>query len=366
MATGKNRYDARPVIGWDIGGAHTKIARLDGRGRVLDVAQYPCALWRGLDRLDTLLVQLDADLDFRQHRHALTMTGELADIFRDRRDGVRKLLRCFGKRVAPSAVRVYALDGRLRSVTWALENPDRVASANWHATATWVGRRLENAVLLDVGSTTTDLIPIRGGKAAVQGNTDAQRLQSGELLYSGVIRTPVMAVVDSVAFAGARQRIAAEHFATMADIYHLVGDLPVREDQDDTADGRGKRATDCARRLARMLGRDLRDAELEVWRRLAASIARAHQDRLRMGLEEVVSRFPATKAVPVVGAGVGRFLARRLARQLKFPYMNVSDLFSAPPGLRAPLCVAAPASAVAALALGAATATRSNRTRTRC
>ena len=55
MATGENRHGVRPVIGWDIGGAHTKMARLDGRGRVLDVAQYPCALWLGLDRLDARL-----------------------------------------------------------------------------------------------------------------------------------------------------------------------------------------------------------------------------------------------------------------------------------------------------------------------
>ena len=351
MTTSKTRTRTASVIGWDIGGAHTKVAQLSSSGRVLQVTQYPCPLWRGIDRLDALLSQLDAAMDLRGCRHALTMTGELADIFRDRRDGVRQLLRHFGKHIAPSAVRVYSLDGSLRSVAWAQRHPEQVASANWHATANWIAHRLDNALLLDIGSTTSDLIPIRRGRVAAAGASDAERLRSGELFYSGVIRTPVMAVVDGVPFAGAWQRVAAEHFATLADVYHLTGDLAGREDQAETADGRGKSAEDCARRLARMLGRDLRAADLDAWWQVAGFIARTHQDRIRQGLELVLSRYPAAAPVPLVGAGVGRFLARRLARQLKFPYMSISDLFAAPPHVQKALAVSAPAVAVARLAI---------------
>src|SRR5215510_4583983 len=168
---------------------------------------------------------------------------------------------------AGNDLRVYA--GQLGFVASPGEYWQAVASANWHASASFVATRRAQAVLIDIGSTTTDIVPIRGGRVDAAGYTDDERLVSEELVYTGATRTPVMAVAESVPFGGQRQRLMAEHFATMADVHRLTGELPADADQLPTADGRGKSPEDSARRLARMLGRDLQSADLGEWRRLA-------------------------------------------------------------------------------------------------
>ena len=126
---------------------------------------------------------------------------------------------------------------------------------------------------MDVGTTTTDLIPIKDGAVAARGATDAERLTEGELLYTGVVRTPVMAVTRSAPFKGRVQRIAAERFATMADVWRLTGDLPGDADPYPAADQRGKSGRESAARLARMLGRDASETELGEWMALARYFA---------------------------------------------------------------------------------------------
>ena len=44
---------SKPIIGWDIGGAHLKAVLLDANGNVLNIKQLPCPLWRGLHELDS-------------------------------------------------------------------------------------------------------------------------------------------------------------------------------------------------------------------------------------------------------------------------------------------------------------------------
>ena len=188
-----------------------------------------------------------------------------------------------------------------------------VASANWHASAALIARRYADALLVDVGTTTTDLIPIGDGAVAARGATDAERLTEGELLYTGVVRTPVMAVAHSAPFKGRVQRLAAERFATMADVWRLTGDLPGDADPYPTADQRGKSARESAARLARMLGRDESEGELGEW----VALARYFADCQLGGIEEAARALLAREGLPpdapVVGAGCGRFVAKALA-----------------------------------------------------
>ena len=79
---------------------------------------------------------------------------------------------------------------------------------------------------IDAGTTTTDLVPLEGGAVAARGYSDGERLAEGELVYTGVVRTPVMAVARTAPFDGRMQRIAAERFATMADVWRLWASFP--------------------------------------------------------------------------------------------------------------------------------------------
>ena len=340
------------VVGWDIGGAHLKLARVRD-GTVVALRQVPCALWQGIERLAAAMAEGLAGWPVAE-RHAVTMTGELADIFPDRAQGVRAILAAVMQRIDRSAISVYAGDGTFLSRERAAENPARVASANWHASARLAAARLGDGLLVDIGSTTTDIVPFRGGAVVAQGGDDAARLASDELVYRGVVRTPVMAVVQHVDIDGVRSGVMAEHFATMADVYRLIGELPEHADQHATADGRGKSRSESAARLARMVGRDAASAPAETWRRLARAIAVRQREQVHDAAARVLSCAALPRDAPLVGAGVGRFVAQALAQQLERAYRGFENIIEASNDkVAASAADAAPAVAVALLLGGA-------------
>lgn len=338
--------DGEPVIGWDIGGAHLKAALVDGS--VKAAAQVPCELWRGLAALDASLAALP-DWARMQGRHAVTMTGELCDVFPDRATGVVELTGWAQDNLA-GAVAIYGGRAGFVAADAANHAPD-IASANWHATAALVGRLAGDALLVDIGSTTADLIPVANGSPAAVGYTDAERLATSELVYTGLVRTPVLSLADSLPFAGETVAVMAETFATMADVYRLLGALPKDADQQDTADGRGKSLGETRVRLARMIGRDAAQAPPEAWRVLAAHIAELQLRRLHDAAARIDSRGVLAANAPLVGCGVGRAIVHRLAARVERPYTDLAGLVACDREAAAWASWCAPAVAVALLAL---------------
>jgi probable H4MPT-linked C1 transfer pathway protein len=334
------------ITGWDLGGAHLKAAQAGRDGRLVTVLQVPCRLWLGMEEFTRSLGEARGQLR-PARRHAVTMTGELADLFADRAEGVARLSRAMMAAFPDGDVRFYAGD---RGFVAAIDGWREIASANWHSSARLVASRSRSALFVDVGSTTTDIVPVRDVRIDAVGYTDDERLMSEELVYTGATRTPVMAVADTVPFVGQRQRLMAEHFATMADVHRLAGNMPEDADQLPTADGRGKTREDSARRLARMLGRDLGSAAMDDWRRLAAHLAERQLQILQSAADRVLSRGTLGDDVPVVGAGVGRFLARGLAQRLRRPYVDFAELVEGEAVAREWAARCAPAAAVAILA----------------
>ncbi len=224
-----------------------------------------------------------------------------------------------------------------------------IASANWHASATLAAALARDGLLVDVGTTTTDLIPLKDGKAVAIGLNDGERMTEGELIYGGVVRTPVMAVAQDAPFKGRMQGVAAERFATMADVYRITGELPGDADPFHAADQRGKTVTESAARLARMLGRDAEDAEFIAWKALAHYLARRQLDRIEADALVLIERESLGEDAPVIGAGCGRFVARNLAAKLGRPYRDFADLIDCAPEMADLAAVCAPAVAVALL-----------------
>ena len=336
------------IIGWDIGGAHLKAARLGADGEVLAVAQLAAPLWRGLDQLDEAIKRVAAEFFPVDARHAITMTGEMADIFPDRHSGVTSLLRRFAALVPEERIAVYAGKAGLVSHRRAEDYITQIASANWHATAACAAMNYGSGILMDIGSTTTDIIPFLNGAVCARGWTDFERLRRCELVYTGLVRTPVMAVVQQVPFRDVRQNIAAENFATMADVYRLTGELLEHHDLMETADSSGKSRRDSARRLARMVGLDLdEEAPLEEWVQLAAAIAERQLECIHEAMAEVMD---GKAGGVLVGAGCGRFLARKLARRADYTYIDFVDQWRVAAAARLKCADCAAAVSVAELA----------------
>lgn len=338
------------VIGWDIGGAHVKAARVDN-GRVTGVVQIACPLWQGMDRLDAAVTQaLDAlGATGPDHRHTVTMTGEMVDLFDSRASGVAAIAARLATHL-PGTMTLYAGRAGWVAPADAAAHADDIASANWLATAAWIATLCPQALLVDVGSTTSDLIVINRGVAS-SSRSDADRLISGELVYAGVVRTPLMALAPAIEFRGRRHRLMAEHFATTADVWRLLDLLPDEADQYPSADGGPKTPEASARRIARMIGRDLDEGTLDDWRELAAAFADAQIDALL----EAASALPGLAALrpdaPVISAGAGLFVADHLAQALDRPSIELQELLAdRADGCAREAGVCAPAVAVAFLA----------------
>jgi (4-(4-[2-(gamma-L-glutamylamino)ethyl]phenoxymethyl)furan-2-yl)methanamine synthase len=337
------------MIGWDIGGAHLKAARLDSSGSVERVVQLPCLLWQGMHHLHSALEQALSELG-PATGSAVTMTGEMVDLFPSRDEGVRQLVTAVADRVPSAPLRFYAgADGFLEAGE-ALNAGRSIASANWMATAALVAARLDHALLVDVGSTTTDLVPVVNRRVAARGTDDATRLVCGELIYTGIVRTPIMALAERVPFEGQSVPLMAEHFATTADLYRLTAKLPDGADQHPAADGGEKTIPASARRLARMLGRDRDTATAIAWRELAEWLIERQTLRIKEACERLLSREGVSDDSPLVAAGVGRFLVVGLSRQLHRRHVDFASLVPHSANLANQVANCAPAVAVAWLA----------------
>ncbi|AWN39000.1 H4MPT-linked C1 transfer pathway protein [Methylobacterium radiodurans] len=300
-------------MGWDLGGVHVKAA-LVADGAVQDVVQAACPLWRGLPALDRTLAELP-DWTRGEAEHAVTMTGELTDCFADRADGVAQLAGWAARNLAGD-VRIYAGRSGFVAADQAESRAADIASANWHATAALVGRHLRHALLVDIGSTTADLIPILDGAPESAGYSDAERLETGELVYTGVVRTPLLALTDHAPFRGRRTRLMAETFAHAGDVHRILGDLAEAADQQHTGDLKGKSVPESETRLARMIGRDRQEASAAEWRALAAHFAEAQLRQLHDAAAALLSRPDLPPDAALVTCGAGAFLAERLAARL--------------------------------------------------
>jgi probable H4MPT-linked C1 transfer pathway protein len=338
------------VIGWDLGGANLKLARIDG-GRVAQAAQIPCPLRQDASKFDSALAEA-LRLCPERALHAVTMTGELSDVFADRAEGVAYLVGLMRDATGGEALFYAGRAGFLDSIR-AVERAAEVASANWQASAELMARSVPEGLLIDVGTTTTDIVPLKGGRLRARAFTDGERLAEGELIYTGAVRTPVMAVARSAPFKGRVQLIAAERFATMADVWRLLGELPPDADPYPTPDLKGKSTQDSAVRLARMLGRDAREAGLLAWVDVARHFAEAQRAEIERLAATLALREEIRPDAPLIGAGCGRFIARDVARRLGRPFHDFAELIDCSLELRAAVAVCAPAVATGLLAAGA-------------
>ncbi len=299
-------------FGWDVGGAHVKACRLVG-SRVLDVAQWPCPLWQGTEHLEHVLAQAAARWPgLAQAQHAVTMTGEMVDLFEHREHGVQRLAALLAG--ALRAPRFFAGDAGWCDAAQAGRHWLQIASANWLATARHVARALPQSagVLVDIGSTTTDLIAFANGRVPTTSRSDVQRLARGELVYQGVVRTPLCAVARRVPWRGERLNVMNEFFATTADVYRLTGELDPAHDQQPSADHAAKDAAGSRARLARMIGLDARDADAAEWLEFARAWRALQIAELRSQLDHVLGSQPREAALLLVGAGCGAFLVPEL------------------------------------------------------
>lgn len=309
------------VLGFDIGGANTKAAYLQERnGKVtVRVASVYFPFWKDAEKLRDVLIELTQQLGADKiDAVGVTMTAELSDAYQTKREGVLDILSQI-EQTFKGSLYVLNSDANLISIKNAKEQTLAVASANWAATGWLISQQLKNAVVIDVGSTSTSIIPIINGKVAAQGKTDLDKLICGELVYTGSLRTNLASIVNTVSIKSGVAAVSSELFSISGDIHLILGNLTSADYTSETADSRGKTVPEAMARLARLVCADIDMLSKNELMDMARYIWDAQITQIGKGFAKV---YQSTKnctsgEVPVVVTGLGKdFLARKAAEKI--------------------------------------------------
>ncbi len=311
------------VLGLDIGGANSKAAYAatqKGAIREVKVAVEYFPVWKEPQKLTEVLLKLKATLfQSKLDGVGVTMTAELSDAYQTKREGVNHILDCVEKAFADLPIYVLNVDANLEPPLAARGKPFGVAAANWAATGWLVSQYFENCVVVDIGSTSTSIIPVINGKVAAQGKTDLDKLICGELVYTGSLRTNVAAIVQAIPVKGGVASVSSELFALSGDVHLVLGHITAEQYTSETADGRGRTREEALARLARVVCADTEMLTERETVEMAKYIYEKQIQQVIGGLSQVYKRAKtlASTKVPVLVAGLGKdFLARKAAMQV--------------------------------------------------
>ncbi|ENN96704.1 hypothetical protein J422_00621 [Methanocaldococcus villosus KIN24-T80] len=277
------------MLGIDIGGANTKIVDIDNN-KVYHI-YFP--IWKMKDRLVDLLK------DFSDDKVALVMTAELADCYKTKREGVEDILNKVGS--VFKEVYVLDVDGNFLTLDEAKRNYLKVSASNWMASAKFISKFYDNCIFIDMGSTTTDIIPIKDKKILAK-KTDLERLMENQLLYVGALRTNLSFLTNRVLFRGKETNISSEYFAITADICRILGKIDENDYSCETPDGGGKDLESCYIRLARVLCADIEMVSKDELYSLAEQFYNKILNLIRENVNKVASRY-GIKDVVICGQG---------------------------------------------------------------
>ena len=331
------------IAGLDIGGATTDLAVVefsasaDIKNVRVDNEYLP--IWMEKENLGNVIKNMLGS-DFHDlDAIGVSMTAELADAYATKKEGVLDIVKRI--RELTSIPMGFVGQNGIMGHHEVLEKPLDVAAANWIATVPLAAMISPDCILIDTGSTTTDIIPIRDGQECAQGRSDLERLATGELVYTGLLRTNVATLVDRMPLRDIWVRVASELFAITADIHIILGNIEEREYSCPTPDGSGESRTECVQRMARVVCSDLDVLAEEEVEGLASYVYQKQLERITEALLEVAESNDLEEVV-VTGLGMD-LVGREAANLLGLKVTGMNEL------LTREECISAPAVGTALL-----------------
>ncbi len=295
--------------GLDIGGANIKF--VSGQGECNQIA-FP--FWTDKDLLPKILTGIAASFTTPTCL-GVTMTAELADCFPSKQEGVAFIVNAVENTLGDYRPLYYQTDGGMCDAMSAIKNWQTVAASNWHALAWFAFSDCNerSGFVFDIGSTTTDIIPVENGLPVIQGQNDLSRLLNHQLFYAGVERTPICSLIDEVELESGTASVARELFATALDVFLWLGEIEPSETL-STADGRPATRIHAGNRLARMVCADFDELRPQG----IDAVARQTRDKLKTHLSHCLSSVVAehpTLPLTFKTFGGGTWLAEEVVRQ---------------------------------------------------
>lgn len=312
------------ILGLDIGGANTDCTIIeieDNEVTSMKNKREYFPMWKNNHQLQKCLRKLtidDQDIDVV----CVSMTAELADGYCSKIEGVLDISNQVMKAFNDKKVYFVTFDG-LKSYDELKKDPLSAAAANWIGTSEVIKYIEKDCIFMDIGSTTTDIIPIKNHKECALGHTDLERLSTGELIYTGMLRTNLTSIVHKVPIHNKNTGVSSELFTITADVHRILGNITENEYTCPTPDGNKKDVISCKRRLARLVCADLDMLEDEEIIKLAKYIENKQINQIYSGLKEVVER-TKIKTVLITSIGHGT-LCELAAKKLKLKVISLEE-----------------------------------------
>lgn len=314
------------ILGLDIGGANTKACYLkkdeENTLKTTGGSVYH-EMWKNPEGLRDVLTDFENTFKLKENNLdgiALTMTAELCDKFESKTQGVRTILKMVEESFSGVPIYIWTTRGAFVNPSEIKNEPLQAAASNWLASAVALAHSplLDGypAILVDMGSTTTDILPLSSREILVKGRTDTERLLHGELLYTGILRTAVDAIVGEVYIDGRRCQIAHEYFAISADVYRYLGQITEKEYYVPTPDGGERNPEGCAKRLARVVASEPEELGMKNIYWMARAIQERQTEQILENILCLVSRREMSPPKQLIMAGQGSFILKDVAERL--------------------------------------------------
>lgn len=285
------------ILGLDIGGANTKYALVNTLGEVITTGSEYFPFWKDMQNYENYLLQLKNKLETNFgiiEYVSFVTTAELADCFQTKKEGIIAISnfvqKVFNENLKKSP-QIYSTNGLFLSANDASESWLDVSASNWMVSAKYLGMKYPNSLMIDIGSTTTDIIPIHNGEVVAQGRNDLERLISGELVYSGMLRTNVISITHEIKLRSKIIPLSSELFATTGDVYLILGIITEEEFNVETADGKPTNIKNAKARLARIVCADVNQISEEEIKQIALQIKNKHKSLLSNALNKILELY---------------------------------------------------------------------------
>ena len=285
------------ILGIDIGGANTKITELEEKYYKIHHIYFP--MWKKHKKLTELLRVYNSG---NVEKVGIVMTAELVDAYRSKREGVEDILNSVERAFPDKDIYVFDVDGNFLEIDVAKKKYIKVSASNWTATAYFVIKDIcDNCILVDMGSTTTDIIPIKDGEILAE-ETDLKRLMNNQLVYVGALRTPLSFLTNTVVFRGFKTNVSSEYFSITGDVNLILNKINPEDYTCDTPDGVPVDRKSCMRRVARVLCSDLEEVNEEEILDISLQFYRKLLNMVRSNLDRVSERYEIRDVV-ITGLG---------------------------------------------------------------
>ncbi len=288
-------------MGIDIGGAHLKCVGIDKSKNISYIKYDSYQVWNDKKILFEKLNQIDSEFNNNKLIYGITMSAELCENFPNRKVGAKYIMEACNS--LKSRKLFYSNSSILFNSRFKIEN---LMSMNWHAIGKLCENKVKNSIIIDFGSTTTDFLCIKNFKLKNEGFNDFERINNNELIYKGLIRTPLFGIKNKIKFKKQNYNLIPEIFSDMSDIYRVKKLLKKNIDIDKTVDASNKSIRNSMIRIARNFGFDYDNSKKELIMRICDELYSSQLDEIRKNINFLKKKYKLSRKCKIILSGVGQ------------------------------------------------------------